>query len=169
MIYDDPDKILSENLKEKVRKNLNENGIHETPETKQKKKHSHSKSREYIGVDTENGTYEYNNKTYPLCPGEKYSFTSLTESLCDNGILLSREEHDYLLFKKTLVYENLLNVDNSNRFFARESSLTDGYLELKHFKTCNSDLYRYQITEKGKDRILEIINQYGKDYFKRQD
>lgn len=37
MIYDDPDKILSENLKEKVRKNLNENGIHETPETKQKK------------------------------------------------------------------------------------------------------------------------------------
>lgn len=49
-----------------------------------------------------------------------------------------------------------------------ESSLTDGYLELKHFKTCNSDLYRYQITEKGKDRILEIINQYGKDYFKRQ-
>ena len=169
MIYDDPDKILSENLKEKVRKNLNEKGIHETLETKQKKKHSHSKSREYIGVDTENGTYEYNNKTYPLCPGEKYSFTSLTESLCDNGILLSREEHDYLLFKKTLVYENLLNVDNSNRFFARESSLTDGYLELKHFKTCNSDLYRYQITEKGKDRILEIINQYGKDYFKRQD
>lgn len=54
-------------------------------------------------------------------------------------------------------------------FFARESSLTDGYLELKHFKTCNSDLYRYQITEKGKDGILEIINQYGKDYFKRQD
>ena len=169
MIYDDPDKILPEDLIEKIKKILNEKGIFESPTTTPKKKSSHSKSREYVDVDEEHGTYKYQDKTYPLCPGEKYSFTSLMESFCNKGILPVKEEYDYLLLKKTLVYENLLNIDDNNRFFARESSLINGYLELKHFKTSDSDLYRYQITEKGKDKIIEIINRYGKDYFRRQD
>lgn len=169
MIYDDPDKILPEDLIEKIKKILNEKGIFESPTTRPKKKSSHSKSREYVDVDEEHRTYKYQDKTYPLCPGEKYSFTSLMESFCNKGILPVKEEYDYLLLKKTLVYENLLNIDDNNRFFARESSLINGYLELKHFKTSDSDLYRYQITEKGKDKIIEIINRYGKDYFRRQD
>lgn len=172
MIYDDPDKILTKDLKEKIRRILNEKGIFETQTESPKKKHSTNKQKKKIGyseVDTENGVYKYKDKTYPLCSGEKYTFTDLNRLFSDEGILPIREELDYLLFKKTLVHENLLDIDDGNKLFAKDSSLIDGYLELKHFKTSNSDLYKYQITEKGKDKIIEIINRYGKDYFRMQN
>ena len=169
MIYDDPDKILPEDLIGKIKKVLNEKGIFESPTTRHKKKSSHSKSREYVDVDEEHGTYKYQDKTYPLCLGEKYSFTSLYRSFSEKDILPINDELDYLLLKKTLVYEDLLNIDDNNRLFAKDSSLSEGYLELKHFRTSEPDLYKYNITEKGKEKFLKIINQYGKDYFKIQD
>ena len=175
MIYDDPDKILTKDLKEKIRKILNEKGILESKVEIPKQKHNSKKSskpkkeREYYEVDNENGTYKYQDKTYPLCPGEKYSFTSLYRSFSEKDILPINDELDYLLLKKTLVYEDLLNIDDNNQLFAKDSSLSEGYLELKHFRTSEPDLYKYNITEKGKEKFLKIINQYGKAYFKIQD
>ena len=121
MIYDDPDKILTKDLKEKIRKILNEKGIFESKVEIPKQKHNSKKSskpkkeREYYEVDNENGTYKYKDKTYPLCPGEKYSFTSLYRSFSEKDILPINDELDYLLLKKTLVYEDLLNIDDNNR------------------------------------------------------